>query len=74
MITSQEILNKVCENIKELMKNNGLNATKLAEKINIPRTTINSWVLKKKLPRADYIYILAEFFNVTTDYIYGKEL
>ena len=51
----KELLNTICENIKELIKLNKLNATLLAQKTGIPRTTINSWVSKKKLPRADYI-------------------
>lgn len=74
MKTIQELLNTICENIKDLIKLNNLNATLLAKETGIPRTTINSWVSKKKLPRADYIYILAEFFNVSTDYIYGREM
>ena len=69
-----KLLNTVCTNIKDLLGSKGLNATTLSIEMNIPRTTINSWLLKKKLPRADYIYMLADFFNVTTDYIYGREI
>ncbi len=73
MKTSIEILSNFADRLDYLIKDKNWNIKKFAEMIGIPRTTINSWLKKSKIPRADYVYMVAEFFNVTTDYLLGRE-
>ncbi len=61
------------ERFLDLMKDKNLNMKQLAEETNIPRSTINSWNLKKRLPSAVYLSILAQYFKVSTDYLLGLE-
>ena len=61
------------QKLKELLKDNNLNNTTFSKKCGIPRTTINSWVECKKVPRADALLIVAEFFNVSTDFLLGRQ-
>ncbi len=61
------------ERLKDLMDDKGLNQSTLAEKINIPQQTINGWLIMNRLVQIDSLYILADFFGVTIDYLVGRE-
>lgn len=68
-----ELLEIFSDRLKDLMDARKLNIKDMSREINIPRSTINSWTLKKRSPRIDYLNILADFFGVTTDYLLGRE-
>ena len=55
------------------MKENNFNITNFADFVEIPRTTVNSWILNKKVPRLDYLFKIADKFNITLDYLVGRE-
>lgn len=55
------------------MLNKKWNIKQFAEYVGIPRRTVNSWILKKRSPRIDYIYHIANCFDYTIDYMVGKE-
>lgn len=59
--------------LKNLMKEYDLNISQLAQKTDIPRTSINNWLNQKRSPKIEFICILAKFFDVTTDYLLGLE-
>lgn len=61
------------ERLKELMKEQGLNQVKLAEKIGIKQNTISAWLLKKKEPCIYSLWLVADYFEVSTDYLIGRE-
>ena len=73
MKNKEQILKTFAEKLKELMKENNLNNSTFAEKSGLPRTTINSWTQCKKVPKADSLFIVAEYFNVSIDYLLGRE-
>ncbi len=73
MFNSQEILNIFSERLKELIDDKGLDITKFSKEIKIPRTTINGWILKQRMPKIDVLYRIAFFFNVSSDYLLGLE-
>ncbi len=73
MVRSEEVLNAFAEKLKELMNEKGYNIKTFAEEIGIPKSTINDWTLKKTMPAADSVCIIADFFGVTTDYLLGRE-
>lgn len=64
---------KVAERIKELMVEKGLNQTKLAKGVGLKQNTISAWLLKKKEPSINSLWLLADYFNVSIDYIVGRE-
>lgn len=64
---------KVAERIRELMKEQGLNQVKLAEKIGVKQNTISAWLLKKKEPCITSLCLLADFFDVDIDYLVGRK-
>ena len=69
----KSVLDIFAERLKELMGENHLNIKELSEKIGIPRSTINSWTLKRKIPKIDNLYIVCMFFNVSSNYLIGIE-
>lgn len=69
----KDILNLFSNRLKEIMKENNFNITTFAEFVEIPRTTVNSWILNKKVPRLDYLFKIANKFNITLDYLVGRE-
>lgn len=63
----------VADRIKELMKEQGLNQVKLAQKIGVKQNTISSWLLNKKEPSITSLWLLADYFNVEIDYLVGRK-
>ncbi len=61
------------ERLNDLMTEKNLNMKTLSVEISVPRSTINSWNLKERLPSAECLYALAEYFNVSIDYLLGRE-
>ena len=64
--------NKFAERLKELLIENGLSQKNLAEKTELGYSTISQWINGKRQPYADYILLIAKYFDVTTDYLLGK--
>lgn len=50
-------------NLKSRLYSRGITATKLADDLNIPLTTISNWLRAKAYPRIDKIEMLARYFN-----------
>jgi len=67
------ILDTFVERLKDLMVEKNFSIKKLAEYLNLPRTTVNSWMLKTRTPRIDYLYSIADCLEVTIDYLVGRE-
>ncbi|MBQ7978005.1 MAG: helix-turn-helix transcriptional regulator [Clostridia bacterium] len=57
--------------IKELRQEYGLSLQKLADAIGVDKHAIIYWEQETNEPKASYIVRLANFFNVTTDYLLG---
>lgn len=66
-------MNVFVDRLRELMEFKSLNIVQLAKNVNIPRSTISCWLLKTRLPKIDAVVQLADYFNVTTDYLLGRE-
>ena len=63
----------VSERIRELMKGQGLNQVRLAERIGVRQNTISAWLLNKKEPSINSLWLLADYFDVEIDYIVGRK-
>ena len=59
--------------IKELRKEKGLTQTALAGVLCTTQDSISLWELGKSLPDIPTLIKIAEFFDVTTDYLLGIE-
>lgn len=58
--------------LAELTDEQKLNYGQIASKMDFPRTYIYEWIKENTLPSIDYALSLAEFFNVSVDYLLGR--
>ncbi|HGI0800085.1 TPA: helix-turn-helix domain-containing protein [Streptococcus pyogenes] len=58
------------EKIKELAKKHGITLVQLEEKLGYSRNTL--YKLKNQKPNAERIAEIADYFNVSTDYLLGR--
>lgn len=70
-ISTENLKNIIASNLKFLMIEKNLSISELARQTNIPRTTINAWLNSRILMKVDYLYKLANFFDVPTDYFFN---
>ena len=72
-LNKKDILTIFANRLKELMNFQSLSIAQLSQKINIPKSTINCWLLKILSPQIDSLVAIADYFGVTTDYLLGRE-
>ncbi|MBB6215190.1 transcriptional regulator with XRE-family HTH domain [Anaerosolibacter carboniphilus] len=58
--------------LRELRKALGLSQEKLGQKFNLAKSTISQYELGKRSPDSVMLTKLADFFNVTVDYLLGR--
>ena len=68
-----EILDCFVDRLKDVMAQKNWKINQLSNYLNIPRRTLNSWILKARVPRIDYLYAIADSLGVTIDYLVGRE-
>lgn len=61
------------ERLKELRLEKGLSQEQLARATNLSQSAITYWEIEKRVPNANAVVILADFFGVTADYLLGRE-
>lgn len=59
------------ERVKKLCKNHGISVPQLEDRLGIPNNTIYQWKGNKR-PNLDKIEKIADYFNVSTDYLLGR--
>jgi transcriptional regulator with XRE-family HTH domain len=60
------------DRLKALRQEKGLSQLLLSEQLNMPRATVASWEIGRRTPDIEMIGKLADFFNVTIDFLLGK--
>lgn len=63
--------NKFALRLNELLIENEISKRELAKKIGVSATSISDWSTGKILPTAENVYLIAEYFNVSADYLLG---
>ncbi len=58
------------ERIKKLAKSRGITLGSLEEKLGLSRNSI--YTIKNKKPSAERLQLIADYFNVSTDYLLGR--
>lgn len=59
------------ERVKELCQQRGVTLQTLAEKTNLSVNSLYKW--KTSMPSADKLEVVANYFDVSTDYLLGRE-
>lgn len=58
--------------LRELREKKDLSQVELAKKLNITSQSLSQYELGKRMPDIDMINRLADFFNVSVDYLLGR--
>lgn len=58
--------------LKELREEKGLNQQQLANSLEVTRQTISNYENNKRVPNKEMLEIIADFFNVDMNYLYGQ--
>ena len=61
------------DRLLELRKENNLSQAMLAKKVGVSFSVVCYWETDRSEPTAPNIVKIADFFNVSTDYLLGKE-
>ncbi len=64
---------KLGETIKELRKEKNISQQVLANSIGVSQKAIDFWEREVNEPKASYIVKLADFFDVSADYLLGRK-
>ena len=62
-----------CKRLKELRLEKELKQSDFAKVMNLASNTISSWERGNSSPDLNELKLIAQFFNVTTDYLLGLE-
>lgn len=57
--------------LNELLNENPISKRELAKKIGVSVTSISDWSTGKIQPTAENVYLIAEYFQVSADYLLG---
>lgn len=58
--------------LKELRKKTGYTQKEMAQELNITQASYSNWERNKKKPTQEKLTVIADFFNVSTDYLLGQ--
>ncbi|MGN0812591.1 MAG: helix-turn-helix domain-containing protein [Candidatus Coproplasma sp.] len=61
------------ENLKQLMKENQVSQMKLSREIGVAQSAISAWLAKKKEPSINSLWLIADYFDVTVDFLIGRK-
>ena len=61
------------ELIKEQRILHGLNQVELAKKLGVSKQSVSNWENDNIQPSIDMLTKIADFFNISTDYLLGRE-
>lgn len=61
------------EQLIQLMTENNINQRQLAIKTDIQIPTLNGWIARNRIPELFQIIKIANYFNVSIDYLVGRE-
>lgn len=59
----------ICDRIKTLRERAGFSQAQLAKKLDVTRSSVNSWEMGLSTPTTQYVVALAKLFHVSSDYI-----
>lgn len=65
---------KFGDKLRTLIEENNITQKELATKLNIAPSTVSSYVQNTREPDFETLKIVADFFQVTTDYLLGYKL
>ncbi len=63
----------IAQRIEDLMKNEKLTQMQLAKAIGVGQSSVSDWLNSKSEPSVENLWKLADFFDVSVDYLIGRK-
>lgn len=63
----------IAQRIKDLMKSEKLTQMQLARALGVGQSSISDWINAKSEPSIENLWKLADFFDVSVDYLIGRK-
>lgn len=63
----------IAQHIEDLMKNEKLTQMQLAKAIGVGQSSVSDWLNSKSEPSVENLWKLADFFDVSVDYLIGRK-
>ena len=63
--------NKLADRLSELLNENKISKRKIANEIGVSASSISDWSTGKIQPTAENIYLLSDYFKISSDYLLG---
>lgn len=63
----------IAERLKELRKQRGYSQSELAKQLHVSKSTISMIELGSRQPSIEVLEMIADFFNVSLDYLRGED-
>lgn len=63
----------IAQRIEDLMKNEKLTQMQLAKAIDVGQSSVSDWLNSKSEPSVENLWKLADFFDVSVDYLIGRK-
>lgn len=63
----------IAQRIEDLMKNEKLTQMQLAKAIGVGQSSVSDWLNSKSEPSVVNLWKLADFFDVSVDYLIGRK-
>lgn len=60
------------ERFADLLKEKGLTAYRISKEINVSQSTLSDWKKGKSTPKTDKLQLIADYLEVSLDYLVGK--
>ena len=70
---SSNFASEFSRRLRKLLADNDVNGVRLAEVCKVNKSTAYDWINGKGFPKNDKLEVIATFFNVSTDYLLGKD-
>lgn len=64
---------EIGKRIRELREEKGINQKQLAQEIGVAQSAVSQWESQTNEPKASYVKSLADYFDVSADYLLGRE-
>ncbi len=63
----------IAQRIKDLMKSEKLTQMRLARALGVGQSSVSDWINAKSEPSIENLWKLADFFDVSVDYLIGRK-
>lgn len=70
--SESELMETMGDRIRTLRQESGMTQVAIAKRLNVRPTTYNSWERNASMPKHEKVLELADLFETTLDYMYGR--